>query len=96
MNEELLKLLEYKRDYVNSLEDSFKNDYGFLDHINQLKKDYPDYDFFDNTLGSYDQLYEPISDFSGNILTINPKSENLDEQIEEYIYNYLLNTNNFD
>lgn len=46
MNEELLKLLEYKRDYVNSLEDSFKNDYGFLDHINQLKKDYPDYDFF--------------------------------------------------
>lgn len=52
--------------------------------------------FFDNTLGSYDQLYEPISDFSGNILTINPKSENLNEQIEEYIYNYLLNTNNFD
>lgn len=95
MNEELLKLLEYKRDYVNSLEDYFR-DNGFNDHINYIKEEIPSYDFFDHTLGGYDMLYEPIHDLDGKIITIDPKSDNLDEQIEEYIFNYLLNTNNFD
>ncbi len=92
--------LEKYRNYINSLENSFRNenDYGFDKLISKIKQNNPEDDFYDLTIGGSSDLYEPVSDSSGNeiIINTNDNEDKLKQQIENYIYNYLLTINDFD
>lgn len=94
----LIKVLEEKRDYINSLEPMFsdENQYGFGKFIKDLHNEMPNSDFYDITMDDFYENNEPITDFDGSIITIDPNKPNIDNQIEEYLYNWLLNNNTYD
>ena len=95
----LIKALEEKRNYINSLEPMFsdENQYGFGPFIQDLHNEMPDSDFYDLTMDDfYQKDAEPLTDFEGNLVTIDPNKADMNKQIEEYLYNWLLNNNNYD
>ena len=96
---ELIKALEEKRNYINSLESKFsdENQYGFGEFINEMHNNMPDTDFYDLTMDNfYQKDAEPLTDYDGSIITIDPQKPNMNKQIEYYLYNWLLNNNDFD
>lgn len=98
MNNSIAQNFEHKRNYINSLENLFRdeNAYGFEDYIANEFQQNPDNDFYDITMGRADMLFEPVSDADGNYINLDPKSRTLDEDLKEYIYNLLLNSNSYD
>lgn len=94
----IAQMFEHKRDYVNSLEKLFrdKETYGFDDFITEEFELNPDSDFYDITLGIADELSVPVNDAFGNFLNLDPNSKTLDKDLEEYIYNLLLDNNTYD
>ena len=94
----LIKVLEEKRDYINSLEPMFsdENQYGFGSFIQDLHNEMPDSDFYDLTMDNFYTNGEPLRDFEGNLITIDPNKADMNKQIEEYLYNWLLDNNTYD
>lgn len=98
MDSKLAKALQNKRGYINSLEKLFisEDDYGFGNHINNMRQDYPEEDFYNLTIGNHIDNYSPITDFYGEPIPLDANNPNFNKQIENYLYHLLLNTNDYD